>query len=341
MKNKNLPENYPKILDKLKSKIHQVRYKSFRAVNKELIKLYFEIGKTIVKQQEEQGWGKSVVENLARDLQVEFPGIQGFSVQNLWYMKKFYEIYMSNQNLQPLAGEVPWTHNQIILDKCKTDSERKFYLKQVKEFSLSKRILLKMVKGKEFERYLANQTNFKKNLPEKQSDIAIMSVKDDYNLDFLALTDEHTERQLEAGLVENIVKFLAEMGGYFAFVGRQFKVKDNDEEFFIDLLFYHRKLKCLVAVELKAGRFEPEHAGKMQFYLNVLDNTERMRNEKSSIGIIICKEKNRTRVEYTLKDVKRPIGVASYNQYSNLSDLPSKIAKYLPSEEEIKKRLAG
>lgn len=334
-------ESYKEILRRLKERIAEAQLAALKAVNRELIGLYWDIGRTIVEKQEELGWGENIVEQIARDLQVEFPGVRGFSRSNVFNMRRYYLTYRDNPKVQTVSGQIPWSHNTLILDRCKTEAERAFYLEAAARFSLSYRALERQIKGNEHGRYLQNQTNFPETLSPVQAERALLAVKDDYNLDFLGLTDEHTERELEDALVLNITKFLAEMGGYFTFVGRQFRVEVEEREFFIDLLFYHRKLRCLVAVELKAGPFQPEHAGKMQFYLSALDDRVRLEDENPSIGIIVAQSKNRTIVEYTLRDVNRPIGVASYNQYESLEDLPERIARYLPSPSEIEQRLAG
>lgn len=333
-------DDYKLVLEALKERVYQAQFAALKAVNRELIGLYLDIGRVIAEKQEQYKWGENVVEQLARDLQVELPGVRGFSRSNVFYMRKFYLTYRDNQKVQTLSGQIPWSHNTLILDKCKSQEARAFYLDMAARHNLSYRALEHKVRGGEYERYLLNQTNFEQTLPPMQAERALLSVKDDYNLDFLNLQDEHTERELEAALLLNIIKFLSEMGGYFAFVGRQVRVEVDDEEFFVDLLFYHRKLRCLVAVELKARKFEPEYAGKMQFYLSALDDTVRVEDENPSIGIIVCRSKNRTIVEYTLKDVNRPIGVATYNQYESLEELPDRIAHYLPSPDEIKERLA-
>jgi len=335
---RTLVDNYQHILQALKERVQQAQYQALQSVNKELIRLYLDIGKVIIEQQEQHGWGENIVEKLAKDLQAAFPGVRGFSVRNLRYMRRAHLTYRDSEKLQTASAEIPWSHNVLIIEKCQDNQERVFYLNLAATFSLSYRTLEKKVKNGEYKRFLLNQTNFEQTLPVKQADRALMAVKDDYNLDFLGLADEHTERELEDALVANITQFLSEMGGYFTFVGRQFRVEVNDEEFFIDLLFFHRKLKTLVAVELKAGKFQPEYAGKMQFYLSALDETVRLEDEQPSIGIIICRSKERTVVEYTLRDVSRPIGVASYNQYSRLEEIPEKISKFLPSPEELQER---
>lgn len=335
-------KEYHNLINEIKLKIRSSQVKVFSAVNNELIKMYWEIGEKIVLKQSEQKWGDSVVDQVSFDLQLEFPGIKGFSRRSVYRMRQFYAAYKDVQIVPAMLAQLSWTHHMTILDKCKTDEEREFYIKLSVKERLSYRALESKVVKNEFQRYLANQTNFDLTIEnETQSLRAINSVKDDYNFDFLLLGEEHSERQLEDEIIHNITKFLSEMGGHFTFVGRQVKVEVGEEDYFVDLLFYHRLLKSLVAIELKAREFEPEFAGKMQFYLSGLDDQVRVEGENPSIGIIICKSKNRTKVEYTLRDQKRPIGVATYNQYDRLEDLPNQIAQFLPSEEEISKRLGG
>ena len=333
-------EDYKSVIQALKERIRQAQYNALKSVNRELIALYRDIGRTIVEKQQQLGWGDSIVAQIARDLQIEFPGIRGFSRSNVFNMRRYYLAYQNNPEIQTVSGQIPWSHNTLILEACKSAEEQAYYLEAAARHNLSYRALERQVRSGEYQRYMSNQTNFPQTLSSIQAEQALMAVKDDYNLDFLGLSDEHTERQLEDALVLNITKFLAEMGGFFTFVGRQFRVVVSDKEFFIDLLFYHRKLRCLVAVELKAGAFEPEHAGKMQFYLSALDDQVRLEEENTSIGIIISRSKDRTMVEYTLRGETRPIGVASYNQYGTLDDMPERISRYLPSPDEIKDRLA-
>ena len=335
-----LPKEYIKTLSLLKQRIRDAQKIALREVNKQLIQLYWDIGRIIYEKQDEDSWGTSVVESLAEDLQKEFSGISGFSVQNLWYMKRFYKEYCNDIKLQPLVGEIGWSHNIIILEKCKTSISKEFYIRLSIREGWSKRVLIEKIKLNEFEKWALQQHNFDQTLPISIAKQATQIIKDDYNFDFLFLSQEHEERDLEDALVHNIVAFLAEMGGNFTFIGRQQKVTVGENDYYIDLLFYHRKLRCLVAIELKADEFKPEYGGKMQFYLSALDSQTKLENENPSIGIIICKKKDRTIVEYTLRDVKRPIGVGTYNRYANLKEVPAEIARYLPSEEELQKRLS-
>jgi len=328
--------DYVKFLSEIKDRIREAQYSALKSVNKELISLYWDLGRRIVEKQEKYGWGKSVVKTLTKDLQKEYPGMRGFSVQNMWYMRQFYLNYKDNQKLQSLIGEISWTKNLIIMSRCKEDSEREFYIAMTRKFGWTAKVLIHQVENKSYEKYVLNQTNFDKTLPAKYKAQAKLAVKDEYTFDFLELGDKHSEKELETSLVGRLRKFLAEMGGYFCYMGNQYRIEINDKEFFIDLLLYHRKLKCLIAIELKIGEFTPEYAGKMQFYLSVLDDKIRLNDEKPSIGIIICKGKDRTIVEYALKDVKKPIGVATYKM---MPRLPRSMSKYLPSKEEIAEKL--
>lgn len=335
MNDKNLvPDDYISILESLKIRITEARFNSLKAVNKELLELYWEIGK-IVDIKNHNGWGKGVVENLSKDLQIEYPAVKGFSPSNIWRMAAYYSKYQDSDNLATLSREISWSANILIFEKINDIAECEFYLNQTKILNWSVRKLTKKIEEKEYHNFKSNQTNYGLILEEPTKSVALDMVKDNYNLDFLELEDNHIERSLEDGITNNIVKFLAEMGGYFSFVGRQVKMELDGEEFFIDLLFYHRILKRLVIVELKSVDFIPEFAGKMQFYLNLADETLRVEGEAESIGIIICKGKHRTKVEYTLKDISRPVGVSTYTY----TELDSKIAKYLPSEADLEKTL--
>jgi predicted nuclease of restriction endonuclease-like (RecB) superfamily len=333
-----LPAEYSSFFMELKERIHKAQYAALKAVNKELIALYWDIGKSIVGRQEALGWGKSVVETLARDLQNEFPGIHGFSSANLWRIRNFYLAYCNSEKLAPLVREISWTKNVIIMERCKDELQREFYLKVTKKFGWTKDVLTNQLEAGAFERFMANQTNFDKAVPVKYRHQAKLAVKDEYTFDFLEMVEEHSEQELERALVDNVRKFLVEMGGYFAFMGNQYRLEIDGAEFFIDLLLYHRQLRCLVAIELKVGSFKPEYAGKMQFYLAALNDKMRLPDENPSIGIILCKEKNRTFVEYALRDSNKPIGVSTYNFSTRL---PRELKRYLPSPEEMSKRLEG
>jgi len=333
-----LDNNYKLFFTDVKERIRKAQYEALKKVNTELINLYWDIGKMIFDRLDGNKRGNSIVENLAIELQNEFPGLQGFSYRNLWYMKKFYSHYSTNLKLQPLVAEISWTKNTIILEKCKDDLEREFYIKSTRKFGWTKNVLIHQIENETYEKYLLNQTNFDNAITEKYTLQAKLAVKDEYTFDFLELSDEHSEHELEVKLVNNIRRFLTEMGGYFTFIGNQFRIELGGEEFFIDLLLFHRQLKCLVAIELKIGKFIPEFAGKMEFYLNVLNDKVKLSDENPSIGIILCKDKNRTIVEYALKEKNQPIGVSTYKISKTL---PLSLKNYLPTPAEIIKRLDG
>jgi len=333
--NTTLPSEQFDFINEIKRKVREAQYNALKAVNVELIRLYWDIGKSITEKQA-KSWGKAVVPTLSAALQQEFPGGGGFSTTNLWLMAQFYAEYQGNENLQPMVGEISWTKHIIILNKCKDNLERRFYIHSTKKFGWTKAVLTHQIENKAYEKYLLNQTNFDNTLPENVKNQAVLAVKDEYTFDFLSLADEHSERELETALIQNIRNFLLEMGHQFTFVGNQFKVEAGGKEYFIDLLLYHRQLQCLVAIELKIGEFSPEYKGKMEFYLTLLNEKVKLPNEKDSIGIIICKEKNRTIVEYSLKTGHQPIGVATYN---TTSLLPKSYQKLLPDEKTISEKL--
>lgn len=328
MKDKLIRKEYFRLFSDIKARIIRAQYDALKAVNKELIGLYWDIGRMIVERQKGNTWGKAVVENLAADLQKEFPGMQGFSAQNLWRMKQFYQIYADDKFLSPMVREIGWTHNVIILMHCKDSLERAFYIEMTRKFGWTKNVLAMQIDNGAYDKYRNNQTNFDKTVTEKVRDQAKLAVKDEYTFDFLELGEDYAESQLERGLVNNIRKFLLEMGGHFCFIGNQYRLEVEGVEFFVDLLLYHRKLKCLVAVELKSCAFKPEHAGKMNFYLSVLNDKVRLEDENPAIGIIVCRDKKRTIVEFALKDIGKPMGVSTY---SIKHSLPQKLAKYFPS----------
>jgi predicted nuclease of restriction endonuclease-like (RecB) superfamily len=353
---------YAPFIKEIKSLIYRRQYEAMKQVNAELIQLYWEIGAEIDRQQREKGWGKSVVEILSKELQKEFPGIQGFSTRNLWLMRSFYVEYSQNLILQPLVAElqdsklqpvgaesptailpplvaeISWTKICVIMQKVKDTSEREFYIKMTRRYGWTKDVLVNNIENKAFERYLTNQTNFDETVPEKYRLQAKLAVKDDYNFDFIEMGSAHSEAELEAGIINNIRAFLAEIGGDFTFIANQYHLDVDDDDYYIDLLLFHRRLRSLIAIELKIGEFIPEYAGKMQFYLTALDEHVKLAEENPSIGIIICKSKKRTRVEYTLKTSGKPIGVATYSYYDSL---PKDLQNLLPSPDEIANIVTG
>ena len=325
-------KDYKSLLREIKERVYKAQYDALKVVNKELIGLYWDIGRMIVWRQKHYKWGRSVVENIAKDLQIEFSGMQGFSSSNLWRMRLFYESCCNNEKLAPLVREISWSHNIIIMEKCKNDLEREFYIRMTRKFGWSKNVLIYHIENKTYEKTLVSQTNFNKTLSPKNRNQAKLAVKDEYTFDFLELSEEHGEAELEKALIAKVNRFLVEMGGVFAFMGNQFRIEIEGNEFFIDILLYHRHLKCLVAIELKTGKFMPEYVGKMQFYLAVLDDRIRAKRDNPSIGIIVCKSKEKTIVEYALRESKKPIGVASYKI---TRQLPKNLKQELPSPEQI------
>ena len=323
---------YSLFRDDILKRIRSAQYEAMRAVNKEIISLYWEIGRQITERQKTLGWGKSVVENLSRDIQEAFPGIQGFGVSNLRDMARFYTEYQSNEFLQPLVGEISWTKHILILTKCKDTQERRFYILATKRYGWTKSVLMHQIEGKAFEKYLLGQSNYEQTLPEPVREQAMLALRDDYTFSILGLEEEHSERELETSIVKNIRAFLMEFGHDFSFIGNQYRLEVDGHEYFIDLLLYSRRMQAMVAIELKVGEFKPEYKGKMEFYLNVLDDNVKLPHENPSIGIIICKEKNRTIVEYALRHSSSPIGVATY---SITSELPVHYKSLLPSSEDI------
>jgi predicted nuclease of restriction endonuclease-like (RecB) superfamily len=331
-----LPSGYAALLAEVKNRVRSAQYAALQAVNKELVGLYWDIGQLLSQRRARQAWGKSVVESLARDLQAEFPGMQGFSASNLWRMKLFYETYSDSPKLAPLVREIGWSHNIIVLERCSDPREREFYIRMTRKFGWSKNVLALQIENQSYEKTLLGQTNFDKALTSALRAQAKLAVKDEYTFDFLELGDEHSERELERALIDRVEHFLREMGGLYAFMGSQFRLEVAGEEYFIDLLLYHRGLSCMLAIDLKVGAFKPEHVGKMQFYLTALDRQVRQARENPSIGLILCREKNRTIVEYALHDARKPIGVATYRIVRRL---PKELKGHLPGPEQIAKLL--
>jgi len=329
-------KDYNQFFIDIKSRIRAAQYEAMKSVNKAMIQLYWDIGRQITEKQKVLGWGKAVVETLSKDLQKEFPGIKGFGERNIWYMQQFYAEYQGNEFLQPLVAEISWTKHTVIMTKCKNFQERQFYILATKKFGWTKDVLIHKIALKSFEKYIIGQTNFNKTLSENIKNQAVLAVKDEYTFDFLNLEEAHSESDLEYALVKNMRSFLNELGPDFTFVGNQYRVEIEGEEYFIDLLLFHRKLQCLIAIELKTGKFLPEYKGKMEFYLNVLNDTVKLPHEHPAVGIIICKSKKRTIVEYALKNSNQPIGVATYSITSTLPDFYQHI---LPDGAEIANKL--
>lgn len=339
MSKQHIPDTskeYLSFRDEITKRIRSAQYEALKAVNKEMITLSWEIGRRITEQQQTHGWGKAVVENLSRDIQKEFPGILGFGARNMWDMARFYAEYQSNEILQPLVAEFSWSKHIVILSKCKETQERRFYILATKKYGWTKDVLIHKIELKTYESFLLGQTNFDTTLSEKIRNQAILAIKDEYTFDFIGLGEEHSEYELEQAIIKNIRSFRMEFGTDFLFMGNQYRLEVDGREYFIDLLLYSRRLQAMIAVELKVGEFMPEYKGKMEFYLNVLNDTVRLQHENPAIGIIICKSKSRTIVEYALKTSAMPIGVATYRVSP---ELPEAYKTLLPASEVIANKL--
>ena len=325
--------NHIDFVQEIKTQIKKAQYRALQKVNKEQIQLYWNIGKTILERQLQYGWGKGIVEVLATELQKEFIGINGFSARNLWRMRTLYEQYVDSLLiLPPLVAEIPWTHNILILEKCKDEHQRFYYINMTKKFQWSKTMLINAIDNNHYQNMLLSQTNFTETLEVEIAQNADLIIKDEYTFDFLNLSEPYSEAQLEQAILSNIRNFLIELGGDFSFIGNQFPIKYDDKIYEIDLLLFHRELQCLVAIDLKIDEFKPEMAGKMNFYLSTLNKLVKKDHENPSIGVIICKSKNRTTVEFALQDVNKPIGVATYTVNK---ELPKNLSAFFPSNQEF------
>lgn len=329
---------YTKILQEIKQEIREGRYKAVLAANKELILRYWSVGNIILKYQKAEGWGSKVIDTIAKELSSEFPDLQGFSSRNLKYMRKFAEEYKEIEFVQEVLAQIPWYHNITLLEKVKDIEERIWYIQKTIENGWSRNVLVHQIETRLFERQnLSNKTsNFKTLLPKTQSDLANEAMKDPYVFDFISFREGMDEKDIERQLVHHITKFLLEMGTGFAYIGNQYHLEVGGEDFFIDLLFYHTKLRCYVVVELNNGKFKPEYAGKLNFYLTAVDNILKSEHDNPSIGIILCKEKNKLVAEYSLKDVTKPIGVS---EYKLLHDIPQELKYSLPSIEVLEQSM--
>lgn len=332
-------EDYAQTLADLKKKIQEAQTRAIFSVNKELIKLYWEIGQTLDEKQKVSKWGSNIIEGLAKDLQNEFPGIAGFSRTNIFRMKAFYLAYEKVPQAVGLIYDlpifrVPWGHNAVLLDKVKNIQERLWYAQKAIENGWTRIALETYIESKLYSREGKAITNFERILPNPDSRMAQQSFKDPYKFDFLTLEVEHVEHELEQGLVDNIQKLLIEMGKGFAFVGRQYHLAIGNKDCYIDLLFYHLKLKCYVVVELKAREFDPKDAGQINFYLSAVDDLLRQPEDKPTIGLILCKSKDNLIAEYALRDINKPIGIADYEP-ELITKLPKDLKNNLPTVAEI------
>ena len=330
-----LPIAYNETLTALKQRINSARYQSLRKINNELVMLYWDIGKTLFEKITLERWGENIVEQLSIDLQAAYPGVKGFSARNIWYMKQFYEAYYADEKLQRVVAEIPWGQNIEIFTKITAPQERLFYIKMCTERAWTRPTLIQNIKTNLYQNFKKNQNNFIETLPQNRIDELKWEFKDEYDFTFLDLSDEFKEKELEDGLVTHITKTLGQFGTDFAFMGRQFRLELEEKEYFIDLLFYHRKLKAMIAIELKACEFKPEHSQQLNWYLHLLDKTIKYPDDKPSIGILLCKTKSKLTVEYALELVNKPMGIATYHY----NQLPQDIAPHLPTEEDFNRIL--
>jgi predicted nuclease of restriction endonuclease-like (RecB) superfamily len=373
-----LPADYQAFFNDLKGRIRSAQIRAGLAVNRELIQLYWDIGRSIALRQEQEGWGTKVIERLASDLQREFPGIAGFSRANIYRMRAFYLAYGRGQSIvaqparqlgsavvpqavgqpdnpaivsqtarqlstdappEPMAS-LPWFHNVVLLENLKEPAARSWYAQQTIAHGWSRNMLEHWIESDLYARQGKAVTNFKAALPPPQSDLAQEVLKDPYNFDFLTLHAEARERELEEGLLEHVTRFLLELGEGFAFVGRQVHLEVDGEDFYIDLLFYHLHLRCFVVIDLKTGRFKPEYAGKMNFYLSAVDDQMHKPGDAPSIGLILCKTRSKVIAEYALRHLQRPVGVARYVA-KLIGTLPGELAGKLPTVQQLEAELAA
>jgi predicted nuclease of restriction endonuclease-like (RecB) superfamily len=330
------PEGYADWLADLKGRIHTAQQRATLAVNRELVLLYWHIGRDILARQSAQGWGAKVIERLAHDLRAAFPEMKGFSRANLMYMRAFAEAWPDAAIVQQAVGQLPWGHNLVLLTRLKNPQQRLAYAQSAITHGWSRNVLNIHIETRLLERTGTAVTNFDASLPKPQSDLARESLKDPYRFDFLGLSREAGEREIENALVKHVTEFLLELGAGFAFVGRQVLLDVGGDEFFIDLLFYHLKLRCYVVIELKAGKFKPEHLGQLGFYLTAVDAQVKHPQDAPTIGLLLCKSKNKVVAEYALRDKAQPMGIA---EYKLLESLPAELQTSLPSIEQIEREL--
>jgi predicted nuclease of restriction endonuclease-like (RecB) superfamily len=330
------PVGYADWLADLKGRIHTAQQRATLAVNRELVLLYWHIGRDILARQAEQGWGAKVIERLAQDLRTAFPEMKGFSRANLMYMRAFADAWPESEIVQQAVGQLPWGHNLVLLTRLKDPQQRLAYAQSAIAHGWSRNMLNIHIETRLLERTGTAVTNFELSLPKAQSDLARESLKDPYRLDFLGLSREAGEREIENALVKHVTEFLLELGAGFAFVGRQVLLDVGGDEFFIDLLFYHLKLRCYVVIELKGGKFKPEHLGQLGFYLTAVDRQVKSEHDNPTIGLLLCKSKNKVVAEYALGDKSQPMGIA---EYKLLESLPAELQTSLPSIEQIEREL--
>lgn len=322
------PQDYDDWLRHLKERIRTAQVRAALAVNQELLLLYWQIGRSILEQQQQEGWGTKVIERLAKDLRKEFPNIKGFSRSNLGYMKAFAEAYPDEAIVQRSVGKLPWRHNLALIDKLKSQEQRLWYAEKSVENGWSRDILVYQIESNLFQRQGGAITNFDRTLPQEQSDLANQLVKDPYSFEFLPLQENAQERELEQSLVTHIRDFLMELGVGFSFVGSQYYLEVDGEAYYLDLLFYHLKLRCFIVIDLKMGEFQPEYSGKMNFYVSAVDDLLRHSTDNPTIGLILCKSKSKTKAEYALRNLNTPIAVTTHR-------LPKSLKENLPTVEQL------
>ncbi len=333
-----VPEDYLDWLSSLKSRIHHAQQRASLSVNRELVLLYWHIGREILARQAEQGWGAKVIERLAQDLRKAFPDMKGFSPRNLKYMRAFADAWNDAEFVQAALAQLPWYHHLALLDKLSDTESRRWYAAQAIEHNWSRNVLVMQIESNCLQRTGKAVTNFEAQLPKEQSDLARESLKDPYRFDFLTLGAKAQEKDIENALIQQVTDFLLELGSGFAFVGRQVLVDVGGDEFFIDLLFYHLKLRCYIVIELKTGKFKPADLGQLGFYLTAVDRTMKTEQENPTIGLLLCKSKNKIVAEYALSDKTQPMGIA---EYQLLESLPAELERKLPSIEQIEQELGG
>ncbi|NJK61870.1 MAG: DUF1016 domain-containing protein [Synechococcaceae cyanobacterium SM2_3_1] len=324
------PTGYAPFLADLKERIRSAQVRAALAVNRELVLLYWQIGREILARQDQEGWGSKVISRLAKDLRQEFPEMRGFSRANLLYMRAFAAAWGDESIVQQVVGQIPWGHNVRLLDKLSDPQERLWYAQQTIAHGWSRAVLEHQIETKLYQRQGKAITNFEVTLPKPQSDLAQQLLKDPYTFDFLSLGVEAKERDLEKALLDRIRDFLLELGMGFAFLGSQYHLEVGDQDFYLDLLFYHVRLRCYVVIDLKMTEFKPEYSGKMSFYVSAVDDLLRYSDDQPTIGLILCKSRNQTIAEYALRDVNKPIAVAEYTH-----KLPEDLLGVLPSVEQL------
>jgi predicted nuclease of restriction endonuclease-like (RecB) superfamily len=335
----DLPAGYAELLEDLRLQIRSAQVRAAVAASREMILLYWGIGRRILERQGQQGWGAKVIDRLSGDLRSSFPDMQGFSPRNLKYMRALAEGYPDGAFVQQVVAQIPWGHHTQLLDKVKDRAEREWYIRKTIEQGWSRAVLVHQIESGLYERQGRALTNFERTLPAPQSDLAREVLKDPYTFDFLTLAEDAREADLQRGLLEHLRHFLLELGVGFAFVGSRYHLEVGDQDYYLDLLFYHLRLRCFVVIELKVEAFEPEHAGKMNFYLSAVDDQLRHPTDQPSIGLILCKERNRVIVEYSLRDTSKPMGVASYEVRRGA--LPEGLRDSLPSVERLEAELGS